>query len=293
MRSLVFGLGTGVLILLLCLSGCTAPVPEPPPATTIPTTSPTPQVTIPPGSGQQVLTGVTWYLIAFNDGGSSVAALPGVRVTAAFDAAGTVSGSAGCNQYTASYEGSLGGLAIGAPSSTKMHCGSPAGIMNQETVYLTTLQGASGFTIANDILTITDSNGRAILTFSRNDPDVLIPASLIGTPWYLNSYIDARGAIWSPGPLHIISLQFDEDGNLSGNAGCNSYAGGYAMSGNTLAIGNLVTTLMFCPETGVMDLETTYLEFLPRITRYSISGNELTLSDANGTINMVYDTTPG
>jgi heat shock protein HslJ len=65
------------------------------------------------------------------------------------------------------------------------------------------------------------------------------------------------------------------------------------MSGNTLAIGNLVTTLMFCPEPGVMDLETTYLEFLPRITRYSISGNELTLSDANGTINMVYDTTPG
>jgi len=50
---------------------------------------------------------------------------------------------------------------------------------------------------------------------------------------------------------------------------------------------------MFCPEPGVMDLETTYLEFLPRITRYSISGNELTLSDANGTINMVYDTTPG
>lgn len=293
MRTLVSGLGIGVLILLLCLSGCTAPVSDPPPATTVPTTSLTPLVTIPPGSGQQVLTGVTWYLIAFNDGGSSVAALPGVRVTASFDTAGTVSGSAGCNLYTAPYEGSLGGLAIGAPSSTKMHCGSPAGIMNQETVFLATLRGASGFTVVNDILTITDSNGRAILTFSRYDPGVLIPASLTGTSWYLNAYIDSRGAIWTPGPLHIISLQFDTDGNLSGNAGCNSYAGGYAMSGSTLAIGNLVTTLMFCPEPGVMDLERTYLEFLPRITRYSISGNELTLSDPNGTINLVYDTTPG
>jgi heat shock protein HslJ len=292
MRSLAFGLFTGALILLLIFSGCTTQPAQPPatlpPATTVQPTI-TPLATAPP---QATLSGVTWYLISMRSGGAAGNVLPGTEITAFFDGTGTVSGSAGCNQYTASYSGALNNLAIGNPATTKMNCPSPPGTMSQENLYLTTLQGASSFTIAGDILTIMDSNGKATLAYSRIPPGMLTPAPLTSTTWYLNSIIDATGTIWTPGPMFPLSLQLADDGKLNGNAGCNNYFGSYTISGSTISIGTLGTTAMFCDEPGVMDLETTYLAVLPRMTLYQVSGNELTLSDGLGKITMIYDTTP-
>jgi heat shock protein HslJ len=292
MRLCFFGLLAGALILMLCLSGCTTPTVEPV-TTPVPTTSPpavTQQTTQP---APQALTGVTWYLIAFNEGGSSLSVKPGTQITAFFDAQKKVSGSAGCNQYTASYEATLNGLSIGAPATTKMSCGEPAGIMTQETVYLTTIQGAAGYSIAGDMLTVTDSAGKALLTYSTVPPYVMTPASLTGTTWYLNSIVDAKGQIWSPGAGYPVSLLFSTDGKLSGKSGCNSYSGSYTATGTSMTISDkLAVTMMYCGEPGVMDLETTYLAILPQMKMYKITGNELTLSDGTGKITMLYDTNP-
>jgi heat shock protein HslJ len=239
----------------------------------------------------QTLTGVTWYLIAFNEGGSALSIKPGTQITAFFDAQGKVSGSAGCNQYTASYEATLNGLSIGAPATTKMSCSEPAGIMNQETLYLTTLQGASGYSISGNILTVSDSGKNAILTYSTIPPYEMTPAPMTGTMWYLNSFVDAQGQIWGPVPTNPISLQFTDDGKVSGNAGCNSYSGTYTVSGNSISMSGFATTLMYCGDPGVMDLESTYLAVLPTMKVYKIRGNELTLSDGTGKITMIYDTT--
>ncbi|NYT07580.1 MAG: META domain-containing protein [Methanomicrobiales archaeon] len=285
---------TGAFILLLASSGCTTPVPVTPPATQPPATTAIPTVTplatsAPP---QATLSGITWYLISMRSGGAAGNVLPGTEITAFFDGTGTVTGSAGCNQYTASYSGTLNNLAIGTPATTKMNCPSPPGTMSQESLYLTTFQGASRFTIEGDILTIMDSNGKAILAYSRIPPGVLTPAPLIGTTWYLNSFVDAKGTIWTPGPMFPISLQLAGDGKLSGNAGCNNYFGSYTLSGNSISIGTLGSTVMSCNETGIMDLEATYLTVLPRMILYQVSGNELTLSDGTGKMTMIYDTTP-
>jgi len=292
MRYLPLGLLTGALILLLIFSGCITepaqpPVTQPPVTTVQPTV--TPLATAPP---QATLSGVTWYLISMHSGGAAGNVLPGTEITAFFDGTGTVSGSAGCNQYTASYSGALNNLAIGTPATTKMNCPSPPGTMSQESLYLTTLQGASTFRIEGDILTIMDSNGKATLAYSRIPPGQLTPAPLTGTTWYLNSFVDAKGNIWTPGPMFPISLQLADDGKLNGNAGCNNYFGSYTLSGSTISIGTLGTTVMFCGEPGVMDLETTYLAVLPQMNLYTVSGNELTLSDGSGKITMIYDTTP-
>lgn len=293
MRPIFIGLLAGALVLMLCLSGCTTPSTPPPVTTPVPTTSPpavTQQATQP---APQALTGVTWYLIAFNEGGSSLSVKPGTQITAFFDAQKKVSGSAGCNQYTASYEATLNGLSIGAPATTKMSCSEPAGIMTQETVYLQTIQGASGYSIAGDMLTVTDSAGKAILTYSTVPPYTMTPAPLTGTTWYLNSIVDAKGQIWSPGAAYPVSLLFATDGSVSGKSGCNNYAGSYTVTGNSLAISDkFAVTLMYCGEPGVMDLESTYLALLPEMTLYKITGNELTLSDGTGKITMLYDTNP-
>jgi heat shock protein HslJ len=295
MKCLIPGLVAGIMILMLSLCGCTTQ-PAQPPATTPPVTAtplPSVQTTTPPATGQAALAGVTWYLIAFNQGGSSVSILPGTEITAFFDGQGRVSGSAGCNQYSASYGGSLNSLSIGTPAATKMSCQSPPGIMTQETTYLTTIQGASTFSIQNDILTINDSNGRAILTYSKIPPGQLTPAPMTGTTWYLISIIDSSGTIWSPVTGNPISLLFSADGKINGNAGCNQYFGSYTVSGNTLSINSpLGTTVMYCGEPGVMDLETTYLSILPQMKAYKISGNDLTLSDGTGKITMRYNTNP-
>jgi heat shock protein HslJ len=293
MKSFAIGLVTGALILLLVFSGCTSPVPGTPPATQPPATTAmqtvTPLATAPP---QATLSGVTWYLITMSSGGGAGNVLPGTEITAFFDGAGTVKGSAGCNQYTSSYSGALNNLAIGTPATTKMNCPSPPGTMSQESLYLTTLQGASSFKIENDILTLMDSNGKAILTYSRISPGLLTPAPLTGTSWYLNSFVDAKGQIWTPGPTFPISLQLTDDGKLNGNAGCNNYFGSYTFSGNMITISTLGSTAMFCGEQGIMDLEATYLAVLPQMNLYQVSGNQLTLSDGTGKITMIYDTTP-
>ncbi len=287
------GLITAALVLMLCISGCTSPsvlpVTTTVPTTIPPTVQPTPMTT---QTAPQTLTGVTWYLVAFNAAeGGSLSIKPGTQITAFFDTQGKVSGSAGCNQYTASYESTLVGLSIGAPATTKMACNEPAGIMTQESLYTTTIQGASGYSISGNMLTVTNSGGKALLTYSTVPPYQMTPAPLTGTTWYLNSMIDKNGQIWPPLATNPITLQFSDGGNVTGNAGCNSYSGTYTGSGNSITISGFAVTLMYCGEPGVMNLESTYLTVLPMMKVYQISGNELTLSDGVGNVTMLYDTT--
>jgi heat shock protein HslJ len=115
-------------------------------------------------------------------------------------------------------------------------------------------------------------------------------APMTGTMWYLNSLVDKTGQIWGPVPTNPISLQFTNEGNVTGNSGCNSYSGTYTMSGNSITISGFAVTMMYCGEPGVMTLEQTYLTVLPMMKVYKISGNQLTLSDGTGNITMVYDT---
>jgi heat shock protein HslJ len=296
MNILPAGLAAGSLVLLLCLCGCTTPTVQPP-ATTPPVTAvPATQVETPvPATlpAQDTLTGITWYLLAFNQAGATKSVLPGTEITALFDNQGTVAGSAGCNQYNAPYQATLNSITIKAPASTKMYCNSPAGIMSQETAYLTTIQGASTYTIANGILTIRDSNGRDLLTYAKAPPNVMTPAPLTGTTWYLTSFLDSKGKMWSPVSGAPISLLFSADGTLSGKAGCNQYTGSYTVSGNTLAISpTFARTAMFCGEAGVMEREDAYLAVLPQMTLYQITGNQLTLSDGTGKITMLFTVNP-
>ncbi|NTV00779.1 MAG: META domain-containing protein, partial [Methanoregulaceae archaeon] len=159
--------------------------------------------------------------------------------------------------------------------------------------YLTTIQGASAYTIANGILTIRDTNGRDLLTYAKAPPNMMTAAPLTGTTWYLTSFVDAKGTIWSPVAGAPISLLFSNDGKLSGNGGCNQYTGSYTMSGNTLAISpTFARTAMYCGEAGVMDREDTYLTVLPQMTKYMINGNQLTLSDGTGKVTMLYTVNP-
>lgn len=77
-----------------------------------------------------------------------------------------------------------------------------------------------------------------------------------------------------------VTLSFTE-AEVSGNAGCNSYSGGYSLDGSTLAFTPLISTMMAC-EGPLMDQESAFFAALQASESVSVEDGQLTLSAADG-----------
>ena len=118
------------------------------------------------------LAGTAWTLESYslnNEAVSSVIA--GTTVTATFSSEGRVTGNAGCNSYGAGYELNDTNLSIEPPVSTKMYCGEPEGVMEQENRYLTLLESVAGYRIDGGRLDLLDEAGKTLLTYQAEDAD--------------------------------------------------------------------------------------------------------------------------
>ena len=101
------------------------------------------------------LENTTWVLESYGKQAQLSPVLEGIKVTAVFDNnKGEVTGSAGCNNYFASYEINGSQISVSDVGATRMFCGEPAGLMEQEDQYLMLLQGAETFQIKNNKLWI-------------------------------------------------------------------------------------------------------------------------------------------
>jgi heat shock protein HslJ len=83
-------------------------------------------------------------------------------ITATFED-GTVSGSAGCNAYSAAYTCDGPFLTFDPPIVTEMACSGPAGIMEQEQRYLGLLNDATAYRIYGSQLWLETGDGRALI----------------------------------------------------------------------------------------------------------------------------------
>lgn len=120
------------------------------------------------GAQSSELAGTGWTVIGYNNGrGGVVSTIIGTELTADFGADGMLTGSAGCNNYSAGYE--LGGsnITIGPAAATRMACAEPEGIMQQEQEYLAALQTAATYQISGDRLEIRTAEGATVATFER------------------------------------------------------------------------------------------------------------------------------
>jgi heat shock protein HslJ len=95
--------------------------------------------------------GVDWVLNGTIDG---------TEITARFEG-GTVSGSSGCNTYSAPYDLGASSLSISEARITQMAC--DEAVMSQENVYLANLAAASGYVVKGDTLTL---SGMASLVYA-------------------------------------------------------------------------------------------------------------------------------
>jgi heat shock protein HslJ len=136
------------------------------------------QLTLYDAQGQTILTytvskptslvGTQWEVIGYNNGkGGVVSVVIGTELSALFAQDGTLSGSAGCNNYNAAYEvddPSLaeGEISIGPAATTRMFCGEPEGTMDQESQYLAALEMAEVYRIEGDRLQLRTTAGSLV-----------------------------------------------------------------------------------------------------------------------------------
>lgn len=235
------------------------------------------------------LTGVSWTLDTYlTENGTLSPILPGTEVTIRFDDDGEVVGSAGCNQYGSTYNLSNTKLSILPPISTKMYCGEPEGLMEQEARFLELLESVAEFQIENDRLEITDTSGATLLTFVAG-----APADLTGTSWALVELVDADGSFAPVISGTTITAIFDADGDsLGGSAGCNHYSADYTTDSATITIGNAIRTEMYCDEPkGLMEQEDRYLSLLTDVSSYQVEGDRLIFSDEEGVDLLIFERT--
>jgi heat shock protein HslJ len=111
------------------------------------------------------MTSTNWTLQSFMDAtGVLIPARSGTSVTAMFDREGQMSGTAGCNRYSARYLARDYSLTFTNISSARMFCQGP-GIMEQESAFLEDLSGTSSFGTSNASLKFYNANGKTVLVF--------------------------------------------------------------------------------------------------------------------------------
>jgi len=113
------------------------------------------------------LAGTTWQLRFYNnDRKALVSALVGTELTAVFGADGSLTGSGGCNRYTALYQVEGDAVTIGPAATSRMMCADPEGVMAQESAYLAALESAAAYRIEGDKLTMTNAEGVQVAIFT-------------------------------------------------------------------------------------------------------------------------------
>jgi len=207
-----------------------------------------------------------WNLVSLN--GHSL--IEGSAITASFDGA-QITGSA-CNLYFGDYTVGAGDLSFGVIGSTEMYC---EVTMDQEQEYFAALAEITGWTLEGATLELFGET--ASLVFERQVPPADV--SLEGTNWALESFVIGGDVATSLIVGTSISATI-ADGEISGNATCNSYSGVVSIDGAGITVSQIAATAMAC-EVG-MDQESQYLQTLGEVSTWRIDGPTLTLSADNG-----------
>ena len=83
------------------------------------------------------------------------------------------------------------------------------------------------------------------------------------------------------------SIEFDSNGRMSGNVGCNSFGGDYKVDGDKITFSPVMSTMMFCE--AVAEQEQGTLAVLQDKTTFVLDGNTLTITSADGNSSIVLE----
>jgi heat shock protein HslJ len=273
MKSLTL-IACGLLILALVASGCTTtPAPAPVTTTAVPT--------VPPGSP---IVGI-WVLESMVSAGTPVTLVSGTTITATFGPTGTFSGKDGCNSQSGSYMVTGSQIQVGPNLVSTMMACEPQ-VMDQASTYTRILVSPATWQVSGGRLTI--QAGQSILVYVKQVPTVPTTVPTTALPvvapvgsWDVTSmtYMSGGSSVTKSPPDTQIYAIFGADGTVQGYGGCNQYNAGYTTNGSSMAVSNMVKTLMSCGN--VYDTqERAYLGILGGAARFENTGTQLTIYDA-------------
>lgn len=110
-------------------------------------------------------------------------------------------------------------------------------------------------------------------------------ASLTGS-WKLISYGSKSNP--TPGAPDVdTTVTFGSDGKISGNVGCNSFGGDYKVRGDKIVFGQIVSTLMGCPNP-IGQQESAVFSAFTGEAAFNVDGSTLTIASADGNPVVVF-----
>jgi putative lipoprotein len=108
-------------------------------------------------------------------------------------------------------------------------------------------------------------------------PDV----TLTNTYWKL---VELNGGAVQPGEDRELHMILRGEDQVGGYSGCNQFTGSVTVTGDGLTFGPIASTRRMCAE-GTQQ-EDAFLQALENAQRYSISGEDLAIENANGEVTM-------
>jgi heat shock protein HslJ len=98
--------------------------------------------------------------------------------------------------------------------------------------------------------------------------------SLYNTKWILINHFPAGGHKDLPFKKAFIKFNAEKK-SAGGNGGCNAFGGSLLVSGETLSITGISSTLMYC--VGVQEYEDSFFSLLQKVNRFEINDKKLFL----------------
>lgn len=222
------------------------------------------------------LDGTAWTLTSMQDPSGDVAIPEQQRPTIEF-ASGMTNGFSGCNTFRGSYEVDLSSLTFGELAATQMACEPPAS--DVESAYLAALGAVDSFAVQGETLTLT--GGDSTLVFAVGSPD-----SLIGVTW-VTVNLATEDAITGPVAGSEPTMEFGEDGSVTGTDGCNTYSGDYTLDGTSISVGPLATTKMACPDEETQQQSSDFATAMGSAATYRVTNAQLELKAEDGRLLVV------
>ncbi|MDR2854541.1 MAG: META domain-containing protein [Methanomicrobiales archaeon] len=228
--------------------------------------------------GDVPFTGTIWNLVAY---GSEYNIPPeGTIPTVVFSDDGTIAGTSGCNSFFGQYQENGQELSISGIGSSLMLCIDDE-VMQLEQEYLALLANVATYAIDASSLTLYNEAAESILFFEATP--VL---QVYNTPFELRSFLVDETIQYVVADSKI-TFEITEDGNVSGNAGCNTYSTSATLNEedqSLITIAPAVSTMMLCFGEGIMEQESAYLAILPTAHSFDFDGRYLKLYDVNGDV---------
>jgi heat shock protein HslJ len=100
-----------------------------------------------------------WEAAGINNSKGGVVSTATTSFSTAMFTEGQLSGTGGCNRFTATYETGGDQITIGPAAATRMFCNEPEGIMDQEQQYFEALGRARTFSLTPEKLELRDEKG--------------------------------------------------------------------------------------------------------------------------------------